>query len=247
MLTRRIPNFCIRLNDKLLRIAAAAALFGLLVPGLAAAQAPPTPPPWNPGGGTVDPKDPNLWHNPKDGPSDYVWNPKICRWVYKAAGKDAVGNHKAGDVATQGPPQGVPPGTGKMTGPGTAKDGSGNTYTWDDDTTDTKGVVTPGKGWVDDKTGKPLCTPPAAAAVAPGANPGPAPQNVPGQGCRARTHQRHAAARYDARRGPGLGNPCCSNVGAGVLQHALQQPVLQHALQHPVQRALLQLSAGRVV
>jgi opacity protein-like surface antigen len=161
--------------------AAIAFIVATLAPALA--QAPPPAPPWNPAGGTVDPKDPTLWHNPKDGPSDYVWNPKICRWVYKGAGKDAVGTHKAGDVATQGPPVGVPPGTGKMNPGGlTAKDGNGNTYTYDDDTTDAKGVRTPGKGWVDDKTGKSLCTPPAAAAVAPGANTGPAPQTVPGQG-----------------------------------------------------------------
>jgi hypothetical protein len=39
-----------------------------------AAPAAPAAPPWGPGGGTVDPKDPNLWTNPKDGPkgSDYV-------------------------------------------------------------------------------------------------------------------------------------------------------------------------------
>ena len=148
----------------------------------ARAQKPPAPPPpaWAPGGGTIDPKDPNLAHNPKDGPSDYLWDPKVCRWLYKAAGPDKLGRHQAGDLA----PQGLPPGT-KSTGPGTAADTTGKTFTYDDDKADAKGKSIPGtgKGWVDDKTGKSLCTaPPAAAAPARPAAPPPAAPPPPAGG-----------------------------------------------------------------
>jgi len=139
----------------------------------ALAQAPAAAPPWGPGGGTVDPKDPNLWHNPKDGPagSDYVWDAKICRWTYKNAGKDKLGNHKAGDLEGQGAPTGAkfnPNSLDQATNAAT-----GQTFTWDPDKpppANPNGAPVPGsgKGWVDDKTKTPLCTPPAAAAPAPG-------------------------------------------------------------------------------
>ena len=140
------------------------------VPAFAQAVVPkPPPPPWGPGGGTIDPKDPYLAHNPKDGPSDYVWDWKVCRWLYKNAGKDALGNHKAGELTTQGPP------TGSKINAGTddkATDATtGNTFTYDPDIPGPKGglaVPGSGKGWVNDKTGVPLCAPPKpAAAVAP--------------------------------------------------------------------------------
>ncbi|HXP13673.1 MAG TPA: hypothetical protein VN795_08435 [Stellaceae bacterium] len=150
-----------------------AAIFSLLLGFHASDALAQAAPPWGPGGGTVDPKDPNHWTNPKDGPngSDYVWDAKICRWVFKNAGQDKLGNHKAGDLEGQGPPTGATIDKGSL-GDKATNPTTGDTFTWDEDVPppgkpNDPPVPGSGKGWVNNKTKKSLCTPPPPAAVAP--------------------------------------------------------------------------------